>query len=403
MLCRICKSASLHKFLSLGPIPLVNSLLKTEQLNLPENYFPLDVYFCAGCTLVQLTYVVPPETLFRDYVYLTGTSKTMRQHFGELARDIEQRFGVEGSLVIDIGGNDGTLLHGFRKPRVLNVEPARNIAQISEANGVKSYPEFFSEKTAGDILEKFGKARVIIGTNVFAHCNDIDDFVKGVLVLLEDEGVFVVEFPYLADMISQNEFDTIYHEHLSYFSVSPLVRHFGRYGLEIFDVQRFAVHGGSIRLFVKRKGAPHRSTGALEKILKLENDMKLDAFDTYLAFASRVRAIREKLLAMLRKAKSEGKRVAGYGAPAKGNILLNYCGIGTGLLEYTVDKNEMKQGFFTPGMHIPIYGPGKLMEDKPDYVLLLAWNFGGEIMKQEQGYHLSGGRFIVPIPEPSVV
>jgi hypothetical protein len=402
--CRVCESTDLIKFLSLGDTPLVNSLLKREQLELAEPKYPLDVYFCKNCNLVQLADIVPPEIMFRNYLYVSGISDTMRLHFSELAESIVKRFNLSPeSLVVDIGGNDGTLLKSFKNfgVKVLNVEPAHNIAKMSVDNGIETINEFWDEYVASKIKKSSGGAKIIIGTNVFAHVDNLDDFMRGVKTLLSDDGVFIVEVPYLVDLIKKKEFDTIYHEHLSYFALKPLITLFSKFGMVLFDVERVGVHGGSIRVFVKR-GLENQSD-SVKELLKLEENEGLSSLEIYENFAKNVEMIKEKLVSLLKKLKDNGKSIVGYGAPAKGNVLLNYCKIGTDLLEYTVDKTPIKQGLYTPGMRIPVFPPEKIVEDMPDYVLILSWNFADEIIKQQQKYKELGGKFIIPIPEPKII
>lgn len=402
--CRICKSSELIKFLSLGKTPLVNSFLKKEQLKSKEPAYPLDVYLCKNCNLVQLVDVVPPEIMFRNYVYISGISDTMNIHFLKLAEDAVKNFNLNSkSLIVDIGGNDGTLLNAFKNfgVRTLNIEPAVNIAKISRENGIETINDFWSEETALKIRDLKGEAKIIIGTNVFAHVNNLDDFMKGVKTLLSDDGVFVIEVPYLVDLIKLEEFDTIYHEHLSYFALKPLTTLFSRFGMNLFDVKRELVHGGSIRVFVKkRKIEPSNS---VKELLELEKREGLHSLRTYENFAKDVESIRRKLISLLKELTGGGKKIVGYGAPAKGNVLLNFCKIGGDLLEYVVDKTPIKQGLYTPGMHIPVFPTEKILEDMPDYVLILAWNFADEIMKQQQKYKELGGKFIIPIPEPKII
>lgn len=400
--CRACKGKNLEKFLSLGKIPLVNSFLKKDQLKSEEPRFPLDVYFCANCGMVQLGEVVPPEIMFKDYVYVSGTSETMKEHFAEFAEEAVKKIG-EG-LVIDIGGNDGTFLKAFKKlgVRTLNVEPADNIAEIARKDGIETVNEFWGSKVAKEIVKKYGKAKIITGTNVFAHVNNLDEFIEAAKTALEDNGALIVEFPYLADMIEKTEFDTIYHEHLSYIAVRPMITLSNRLGMEVVDAIRTDVHGGSIRIYFMKAGRG-KVSNRVGELVSLEKKMGLDSFGTYEEFGERVEEIRRELTGLLKRLKSEGKRIAGYGAPAKGNVLMNYMVIGSQFLDYIVDKNQLKQNLFTPGTHLPVYAPEKLKQDKPDYLLILAWNFADEIMKQQSDFKENGGKFIIPIPKPRIL
>lgn len=404
--CRICKSESLHEILDLGITPLANNFLRKEQLNSPEPTVPLVVLFCVDCGLVQLSHVVPPEMMFRNYLYTSSMSKTLTEHFVQLVKEaIEKSKLTEDSLVVDIGSNDGTLLKAFKayKIKTLGVEPATNIAKLAESNGIETFNDFFSYQTASKIVKEKGNAKIITATNVFAHVYDLDDFIKGIDVLMEDEGIFIIEVPYLVDLLEKTEFDTIYHEHLSHFAIRPLVTFFKRFDMEIVDIKRISIHGGSVRIFVKKASDLNSISRSVAKLLELEQALKFDSVETYLKFAAEVKLAKERLLALLRELKSEGKRIIGYGASAKGNTLLNYCGIGTDILEYIVDNIPFKQGLYTPGMHIKVFPEERIMRDKPDYALILAWNFAEEIIKKQQRYRDLGGHFIIPIPTLKII
>lgn len=404
MACHICGNSDLNVFLSLGATPLANAFLRPEQLGQTESRFPLDVCYCWGCGLVQLTVVVPGEVLFRDYPYQTGVSQTMIAHMAELASDA---MGMEGrtrnDLIVDIGSNDGTLLASF-KPyavRVLGVEPASNIAALARQRGIPTLNAFFGKDVARQILSEHGPASVVLATNVLAHVTSLEEFVSGVAVLLSKSGSLVVEVPYLVDMIEGVEFDTIYHEHLRYYAVRPLVELFAHHGMVVADVKRVRIHGGSIRVVAKK--LPATPSSGLAELLSLEARSRLNSLDTYLDFAVKARKVKSDLPAMLRDMKSHGKRVVGYGAPAKGNTLLNYCGIGTDLLDYLVDTTPSKQGRYSPGMHIPVIPENRFREEPPDYALMLAWNYEEEILRKEAAFLDSGGRFVIPIPAPRLV
>jgi C-methyltransferase C-terminal domain/Putative zinc binding domain/Methyltransferase domain len=403
--CRICSGQNTKKFLAIGPTPLANAFLRREQLNGPEASYPLDVYFCETCGLVQLGYVVPPEILFKDYIYVSSTSDTIPVYFAGYADEVAARFlNAPDDLVVEMGSNDGCLLKQFRKHnlRTLGVEPAANIAKIASANGIETLNDFFCERTAKLLREEKGEAKVILGNNVFAHIGNLEDVLKGLDVLLAPDGKAIFDVPYLVNLLDNLEFDTIYHEHLSYFSVHPLDFLFRKYGFKVFDVKRVSIHGGSIRVYANRAGAAPNVQSSVHDLLALEKERHLDSFEPYAEFGSRVSALREDLMKMLRQLKSQGKRIAGYGAPAKGNTLLNYCKIGTDFLDYIVDKSPLKQNLYTPGMHIPVYGVEKLLEDRPDFVLILAWNFAEEIMRQQRAYGEQGGKFILPVPSPRI-
>ena len=307
-------------------------------------------------------------------------------------------------MVVDLGSNTGMLLGIFKQRgmNVLGVEPARNIAKIARSKDIDTISDFFSAGVASRIARKKGRPKVITGTNVFAHADDLREFVKGVDILLDDDGVFVIEVPYLVDLIKNLEYDTIYHEHLSYFSTKPLVALFSQFGLRIVDVRRISIHGGSIRIFVQ-KGPPRRTSRRLASLLKLESDMGLCSPNSYAAFSQRVQQHRIELCALLSKLTSQGKRIVGVSAPAKGNTLLNYCKIGPETLPYIVEKSSLKYHLYTPGTHIPVLPESNLLKDKPDYALVLAWNFANEIMQNLDIYKRGGGKFIVPVPVPEVI
>lgn len=404
--CRICGSRRLSRFLDLGFSPLANRFLKKDQLQEDEPEFRLDVFMCIDCSLVQLVEVVDPETLFRDYIYVSGTSDTMCAHFASYADTVARRFGfMPGDLVLEVASNDGTFLSNFegRDLRLLGVEPAVNIAQIALDRGIDTINEFFSEDVAERVRKEHGPAVCVLANNVFAHIDDINGFVRGVLSVLGPEGIFIFENSYVRDMLDHLEFDSVYHEHLSYFSVTALSELFARHGMEIFDIEHQPVHCGSLRVFVKRQGAGHAITEAPAKFRDEEKRLGLREFATYDAFASRVYELRTTLVALLNQLRSEGKRVVAYGSSAKGNTLLNFMGIGSELVEYVVDKSPLKQGTYTPGTHLPVMPVERLVEDQPDYALILAWNFTDEILRQQRSYVEAGGRFIVPIPAPRIV
>lgn len=399
-MCRVCTNKSLYKFLELGRQPPANAFLTEKQFK-HERFFPLDVYFCPECGLVQLLDIVSPDLLFRDYAYFTSkSSQTMKRHFAELARVLIEDFHLaEDDLVVDIGSNDGTLLKNFQT-RVLGVDPAENVVKQAIQNGVETICDYFGVNTAFSILNQYGEAKVIIGTNVLAHVNNLYDFMAGVSLLLDNRGVFVVEVPHFLELYRHREFDTIYHEHLSYFLTRPISRLAESFGMTLNTVKRIPVHGGSIRSYMT-KWKLVKSIG--EPILNEEWDSLLYHWQTYSAFAGEVNLIKDTLVNLLTQLRARGKRITGYGAPAKGNTLLNYCKIGPELLEYLSDTTPFKQGKFSPGMHIPVVSPDVFHEDPPDYALMLPWNYKDEILRKEQKFMKDGGKFIVPIPKPEVV
>lgn len=403
--CRICGAKDLHLCLDLGSTPLANRFLKNANPGEPEPRFPLELYLCTGCSLLQLGHVVPGDVLFRDYIYVTGTSDTMPRHFADLAQTVTRRFLQNSAtpLVVEAGSNDGTLLRAFENNvRTLGVEPATNISELARLRGVETVNDFFTERSARVIVHEKGPAAALLGNNVFAHVDDIHDFVRGARALLASDGVFVFEVPYVFDMLDHVEFDTIYHEHLSYFSLTALRTLFEKHQMEIFDVERHAIHGGTIRVFVQKTGpALRQPSAAVASMLSDEQRRKVNELGIYAEFAARVYKLRVDLCAMLKELRAGGARIVGYGSPAKGNTLLNFMNIGSDLVDYLVDKSPLKQGLFTPGMRLPIYPVERLLADRPQYALILAWNFADEIVAQQSSYVAQGGRFLVPLPRPT--
>lgn len=405
-LCRICKNDNLIKIISLGKTPPANAFLKKSELNLPEPFFPLHVNFCPICRQLQLSHVVSPELLFRNYVYVSSTSLVFVRHFEDYARDVFEKLKLKKrELVIDIGSNDGILLKPFKKlgARVLGIDPARKIAHQAAKAGIETLPEFFSQSLAEKIINKYGQASLITANNVFAHIDDLDEIIAAVKKLLTADGVFIIEVPYLVVFLQKNLFDTIYHEHLSYFSVKPLVKFFQRHNMKVFDVWETLSHGGSIRVFVATKLSKWRTKKSVATLLKKEQQLGLDDLQTYFNFAKRINQNRLALKKLLAKLKRNGKKIVGFGAPAKGNTLLNYFKIGPEVLDYIVDDSSYKQNLFTPGTRIPVVSPSRIYKDKPDYIFILAWNFATPIMDNLSDYKKIGGRFIIPVPEPTII
>jgi SAM-dependent methyltransferase len=402
--CRSCGHAGLEPVLDLGRTPLADRLVTAAQLAEPEPVYPLEVAFCPQCSLLQILETVPPEVLFcEDYPYYSSFSDALLRHSRDNVLGIIERRGLGAdSLAVELASNDGYLLKNYVEAGipVLGIDPAAGPAAEAEKIGVPTLNTFFTVDLARQLAAEGRQADVIHGNNVLAHVADTNGFVAGIAILLRDSGVGVIEVPYVKDLIDHREFDTIYHEHLCYFSVTALDHLFRRHGLYLNEVERLPIHGGSLRLFVEKV---ERVGPSVRDLLALESAERVDRIDFYRDFARRVEQLRADLLALLRGLKAAGKTLAAYGAAAKGATLINYVGIGTDLVGFVVDRNVHKQGKYMPGQRIPIFGPEKLLEAQPDYVLLLAWNFAAEIMAQQAEYARRGGRFVVPVPEPRVV
>lgn len=404
--CRICATQLPPPFLDFGDMPLANSFLASLEEAAEEARYPLAVTICQACGLVQLTHVVPAEQLFRNYLYVTSTSDAVKVHAAWLAKELVGRYGwTRSQLLVEVASNDGTVLKSFQRGgmRVLGVEPARNIAAMAEADGVPTIAEFFNAATAKQVAATHGRAIGILGRHVFAHVNDLHDFLEGVNALLDDDGVFVIEMPYLGTLLSQMEFDTIYHEHLSYFSLAPLMRLCRDHRLVLIDVERLAIHGGSILLHMRRSRRGVVPSRRLEQLLEEERQLALTSAPTLARFGTSVRQWRDDFSEWMDELRKNGARFLGYGAAAKGTTLLNYCPSVAASLECLLDRSPLKQGRYAPGTHLPVKPVEYWRTSQATHLLILAWNFKDEIIRQMQPFAQRGGRFVVPIPEPEVV
>ncbi len=400
--CRVCGGADLIQVLDLGSTPPANAYLKKEDLGKHEESFPLALYFCRTCSLAQLLDVVDPNILFKDYHFLTGASFPSVAHFKKYAEEvIRPLITSPQDLVIDIGGNDGVLLSYVKDyARVLNVDPADNLGSISEEKDVPFYPAFFSSNIADDIIAKHGSAKVVVANNVFAHTDPIRDEFEGVAKLIGDEGVFVFEVHWAKHLVEEGAFDQIYHEHLCFYSLHAAKYLVEATGMKVFDVEIVPMQGKSLRVYVSKN---RTATPNVARILQEEEAAGLTSEEVFHTFARTVETNKKKLLELLRGLKAQGKKIVGYGAPAKGNTLLNYYGLGTETLDYLTDTTSLKQGLYSPGMHIQIVSPEKLLTDTPDYILLLAWNFKDAILEKEKALREKGVKFIVTVPDVTVI
>ena len=405
--CRMCGGSSLTMAMSLTPTPPGNDFLSKVELNREEPVYPLDLYFCEECHHVQLGHVIDPHILYqKNYTYVSATSAHFVNHLRTYAEDMVNRFVLNsGDLVADIGSNDGTCLGFFKDKgmKVVGVDPAKDIARKASENGIETVAEFFGYDLAVGLREKYGPARYITSHNACAHIDDLLDVVKGVEYWLDADGVFVLEVGYLVDVYSNTWFDTIYHEHVDYHTVAPFEKLFARVDMEVFAVQRIAPQGGSIRLMVQKQGGNIEKDNSVDKLIALENELGLDRAETLHKFDVKISAVRDKLRELVHSLKVSGKSIAGFGAPTKATTLMGHFGLDENVLDFIVDDNPLKQGLFTPITHIPVLSAEVLYESRPDYVLILAWNFAEPIMKMHQKYGEDVGQFILPMPEPEIV
>lgn len=405
--CRSCDAPLDRTFVDLGMSPLVQSFLPPDKLDEAEPFLPLKVLLCPECKLVQLRSYVSPDNIFTEYAYFSSYSTSWVAHAKSFCEMAAERFSLgPDSFVVEIASNDGYLLQHFLPMGipVLGVEPAANVAEAAKAKSIPVLVDFFGEKTAGDVLKNNKGADLIVGNNVFAHVPDINDFCAGLKTLLAEEGVISLEFPHLEKLMDELQYDTIYHEHFSYYSLMTAERVLGRHSLRIFDVEELPTHGGSLRVFACHSGCKtHPRSAKVDEVINRELAAGYDDFEVYTEFQNSVQGSKRKLLQLLSRLKDEGASIVGYGAPGKGNTLLNYCGIGTDFLEFVVDRNPYKQGLYTPGTHIPIRPVDDIRERKPDYVFILPWNLKDEIIAQMSDVFDWGGKFIVPVPEPEII
>ncbi len=400
--CRICSNENLHLILDLGLQPPANALIDKTQLKSVEEKFPLRLFWCSNCFLVQLVDIVDKEHLFKHYLYMTSASKPIVEHFRKYAKEVFDEFLKDDDpFVVEIGSNDGSLLSEFKKlgASILGIEPASNLAKLANELNITTRNDFFSSNVAQEIT-KSHNASVVVANNVIGHIENLHDLMEGIKILIGDNGVFIFEVPYLIDLMKNLEFDTIYHEHLSYFSILPVINLVNRFGLEVFDIQNQSVHGGTIRIFISKKNN-FKISNSLNDFIKLEHEYRLDKIETYQNFSNNVQNLKKSIIDILADFKSKNNSIFGYGATAKGNVLLNYCQIDNNILDFIIDTTPIKQGKFTPGTHIPIVSP-ETMHNQGDVALLLAWNYESEILLKEKNFRENGGKFIIPLPIPTI-
>ncbi len=404
--CRICENKSLIKYLDLGNTPLANAIITKDDLKKEEKTYPLEVIYCPDCHLSQLSIVVNPKIMFSDYPYRSSISKTFTEHCKEIANICHHTFSIkEQDLIVDIASNDGCLLQEFKanRHRVLGIDPATNLAKLANSQGIETINAFWNKEIAEQILQKKGHAKIIIATNVFAHVDNLNEFTTGIKILLDKDGVFIIEAPHALNLIKNTEFDTIYHEHLSYLLVSPLKKLFERHDMKIFRADETPIHGGSIRIFVCHNNSKHTEDESVNRITEKERNANLYNIEGYKNFSKRVEKIKSDLTTFIEESKNKNKTIAAYGASAKGNTLLNYCKIKSDSVKFIADDTPEKQNHYAPGSHIPIVDSGQITIQQPDYLLLLAWNFAKELMKKTTEFEKNGGKYLIPIPEVKTI
>jgi SAM-dependent methyltransferase len=404
--CRLCGGSSVTEAFCLAATPPANAFVGSSSLAEIQEKFPLDVFICEDCAHVQLLDVVDPKLLFENYVYVSGTSPVFVEHFKEYARSICQEYPLKDSaLTVDIGSNDGTLLGFFQDngAQVLGIDPARDIAQRATENGIETWPEFFTIKLSKRIIAERGRASVVTANNMFAHADDLGGILDGIRELLASDGIFAFEVSYLVDVYENTLFDTIYHEHLSYHTVKPLVQFMANHGMRLIEAQRIDTHGGSIRCVACRAESDHPVKASVSDAIDNETRLGLHQTSTLQAYAGKINGLRDELSSLLKKLKSDGKTIAAYGAPAKATTLLYHFDLGADIIDFIVDDSPLKQGLFSPGMHIPVLPSSAIAEKAPDYLLVLAWNFAQPIIKNNAAYLRTGGKFIIPIPKVEII
>lgn len=404
--CRFCATALEHDLVDLGLSPVSNSFVRPESAHEDEPFYPLHAFVCTKCFLVQLEEFETADEIFSDYVYFSSYSDSWLAHAARFASDASERFGLnQDSLVMEVASNDGYLLQYFKERNipVLGIEPATNVAEVARGHGIETVDEFFGVSLAEQLREDGHICDLLVGNNVLAHVPDINDFVGGFRIVLAENGVLSMEFPHLLKLIEQTQFDTIYHEHFSYLSLLTVQQVFAHHGLQVFDVTEIPTHGGSLRVFAQHQSGPQKVSSNVAKVLQDERTAKLDRISGYQNFSQKVMRVKEDLVEFIGDARKRGKTVVGYGAPAKGNTLLNFCKLGPDDIRYTVDRSPHKQNLLLPGTHIPVHAPEIIAETKPDFVLILPWNLKDEVIENMSHVRDWGGKFVVPIPELKVI